>query len=134
MYHEAFHLPCFNQVSGPMVIMITEIVKDMMVFSFLLLLVVIGFGIAFYVLFSLDPGSRSGEGDEGDEGDGGDEGGDDETGFETLQRSLLSMFTLMLGDFEIDVSKSNWSMLRSNLLLFSRSADTCIWLISSLPN
>lgn len=78
-------------MSGPMVIMITEILKDMMVFSFLFLLVVIGFGVAFYVLFNLDPGP------------------DKETdGFDTIWSSLLSMFTLMLGDFELDVCEKYW--------------------------
>lgn len=100
------------QMSGAMVIMIMEIVKDMLIFSMLCILVILGFGIAFFVLFNLDPG-RKDTSDDADvfqlqrtllitknNGDYPPVNG----GFQTLPASLMSMFTMMLGEFDLDVN------------------------------
>ena len=74
------------RATGPLVIMIFEIFKDTLFFLVLMLAIMFGFGVAFFVTFrhSLD------------------EDGIEEK-FGTFDRSLMTTFGMMLGDFDSDM-------------------------------
>eukprot|EP00803_Ostreobium_quekettii_P000758 evm.model.scf_2069.1 EVM.evm.TU.scf_2069.1 scf_2069:9780-19707(+) len=81
--------------TAPMVIMIREIVKDIRFFLFLGFAVLFGFGFAFFVLYRHE---RNGEGVSGEETDEAID-----TQFGNIGRSMITMFGMMLGEFDFDV-------------------------------
>ena len=72
--------------TGPLVIMIFEIVWDMRYFLLSLTSIMIGFGVAFFVLFRHDH-----------------ESSDVKDNFGRVDQTLIRMFAMMLGDFDVEV-------------------------------
>eukprot|EP00803_Ostreobium_quekettii_P000555 evm.model.scf_322.4 EVM.evm.TU.scf_322.4 scf_322:80745-87058(+) len=93
--------------TGPLVIMIFEIVKDIVFFLVVALGLLLGFGIAFFVLYRHDVLLAKDDRSE-------------ETQFfldqfESVDRSLFTMFGMMLGDFELtwfyDAQLAPWALI-----------------------
>ncbi|CAD7698674.1 unnamed protein product [Ostreobium quekettii] len=80
-----YYLQSFRQ-TGPLVVSIFEIIRDILFFLILFLAIQFGFGVAFFVTF------RHNLDDE-----------DVVEAFGTFDRSLLTTFGMMLGDFSIDL-------------------------------
>ncbi|CAD7696018.1 unnamed protein product [Ostreobium quekettii] len=73
--------------TGPLVIMIFEIIKDISVFIFTAFAILFGFGIAFFVVFRHDV----------------EENEDVSSQFGSVDRALFTTFGMMLGEFDIQL-------------------------------
>lgn len=91
-----FFLPF--RITGAMIIMIFEIIHDISIFIILAIVVMLGFGISFYILFRLDAEFYLED--------------DVLNAFGTISRSLVTTFAMMLGNFD--------------QFIFYESQDVCI--------
>lgn len=74
------------RATGPLILMIFEIIKDICFFIFVLLMVLFGFTNTFYVLFN----------------EKYTKGNVEVESFNTYEKSLITTFSMMLGEFDID--------------------------------
>ncbi|CAD7700864.1 unnamed protein product [Ostreobium quekettii] len=88
--------------TGPLVIMIFEIVRDIVFFLIVSLGLLFGFGMAFFVLFRHDVlDAEEKRMNSMDSMGGGEDDNFYLTHFRTVDRSMFAVFGMMLGDFDL---------------------------------